>query len=466
MNLTLLNKLSIRWKITITIAVLMFFIFTLCNLIQSALIQMSVMNQQQHRIEKRLSETSAYLDEEYKTKRPNASSLVENKVYFEKIIQNNEMIRLLDKDGKVIFTVSRKMPKIHINKNAFGEIQKYRLHNQEILITSKSLHYKNFDGVLEVAMNVEIFSKLIKESFMILILGTTISLILSILSGYFLSKKILNPIKNLNQTMIKIKNNQLKERVFVGETKDELSELGLLFNKMMDELEASITRQKRFVEDASHELRTPLAIIHGHLSLVNRWGKKDETVLENSLNTCINETNRMIILTNELLQLTKLEKNSEKIEQYAPTNINEVLNEIINNYQLLHEDLEIHFHTSNQIFDKANIAREHLMQILIILFDNAVKYSKEHTIIDINTDQVANKIEIKVKDNGIGIKEEDINHIFDRFYRADKARSRANGGNGLGLSIAKDLIENYGGTLQITSENGEGTTALITLNTI
>ncbi|MEH7454424.1 hypothetical protein V7178_18375, partial [Gottfriedia acidiceleris] len=84
----MLNKLSIRWKITITIAVLMFFIFTLCNFIQSALIQMSVMKQQQNRIEKRLNETAAYLDEEYKTKKPNASSLVENKVYFEKIIQN------------------------------------------------------------------------------------------------------------------------------------------------------------------------------------------------------------------------------------------------------------------------------------------------------------------------------------------------------------------------------------------
>ncbi|QKE73609.1 HAMP domain-containing sensor histidine kinase [Arthrobacter citreus] len=460
------NKLSIRWRITITIAVLMFFIFTLCNLIQLGLIQMSVMNQQQHRIEKRLNETSAYLDEDYKTKKPNAASFAENKKFFEKIIQNNEMIRLLDKDGRVKFIVSRTMPKIYINKNDVGKIQKYRLHNQEILIINKPLHYKNFDGVLEVAMNVEIFSKFIKESFMILILGTIISLILSMFSGYFLSKRIINPIKNLNQTMIKIKNNQLKERVIVGETKDELSELGLLFNKMMDELEASITRQKRFVEDASHELRTPLAIIHGHLSLVNRWGKKDETVLENSLNTCINEANRMIILTNELLQLTKLEKNTEKIEQYAPTNIIEVLNEIINNYQLLHEDLEIHLGETNQVVNKANIAREHLMQILIILFDNAVKYSKEHTIIDISTSQVANRIEIKVSDNGIGIKEEDINHIFDRFYRADKARSRANGGNGLGLSIAKNLIENYGGDLKITSKNGKGTTAIITLNTI
>ncbi|WP_088070960.1 HAMP domain-containing sensor histidine kinase [Gottfriedia luciferensis] len=462
----MLNKLSFRWKITITIAVLMFFIFTICNIIQLVSIQMSVINQQQHRIEKRLNETSAYLDEEYKSKRPNANSLIENKSYFEKIIQNNEMIRLLDKDGNVIFTVSRKMPKIHINKDDFGEIQKYRLHNQEILITSKSLHYGNFHGILEVAMNVEIFTSFVKEVFIILIFGTILALILSIFSGYFLSKKLLNPIKNLNQTMMKIKNNQLKERVIVGETKDELSELGLIFNKMMDELEASITRQKRFVEDASHELRTPLAIIHGHLSLVNRWGKKDKSVLENSLNTCINETNRMIILTNELLQLTKLEKSNENIEQHEPTNVNVVLNEIVKNYKLLHEDLEIQFDLVDHVMDEANIAKEHLMQILIILFDNAVKYSKDHTKIVITTSQIGNKIEIRVKDNGIGIKEEDINHIFDRFYRADKARSRANGGNGLGLSIAKNLIENYGGDIQITSEHGEGTTAVISLNTI
>jgi two-component system, OmpR family, sensor histidine kinase ArlS len=445
--------------------VLMFFIFTLCNIIQLALIQMSIINQQEDRIEKRLNETAAYLDEEYKKKQPNESYLKENKSYFEKIIHNNEMIRVLDKDGNVIFTVSRNMPKIHIDKNTVGEFQKYRLHNQEILITSKELNYGNFHGILEVAMNVEIFSKFVKEVFIILIFGTIISLVLSIFSGYFLSKKLLKPIKNLNQTMIKIKNNQLKERVIVGETKDELAELGLIFNKMMDELEASITRQKRFVEDASHELRTPLAIIHGHLSLVNRWGKKDEKVLENSLNTCLNETDRMIILTNELLQLTKLEKNNDLIIQYVPTNVIEVLNEMIKNYQLLHEDLEIYFKQSNQEFNEAIIAREHLMQVLIILFDNAVKYRNDQLKIIISIAQNNNRIEINIKDNGIGIKEEDLSHIFDRFYRADKARSRANGGNGLGLSIAKNLIENYGGDLQITSVYGEGTTATISLNT-
>ncbi len=443
---------------------LMFFIFTLCNIIQLSLIQISIINQQQHRIEKRLNETVAYLDEEYKHKEPDKTSLIENKSYFEKIIQNNEMIRLLDDNGNVIFTVSRKMPEIHFNKNSVGEFQEYRKHNQEILIKSKALRYGKFHGVLEVAMNIEIFSKFVKEAFFILLFGTSISLLFSIFSGYFFSKNLLKPIKDLSQTMTKIKNNQLKERVVVGETNDELSDLGLIFNRMMDELETSITRQKRFVEDASHELRTPLAIIHGHLSLVNRWGKKDEKVLENSLNTCINETNRMIILTNELLQLSKLEKSNEQIGQYAPSNIIEVINEIINNYQLLHEDLIIQFNVNAEVINEANIAREHLMQILIILFDNAVKYSnKSETKININVTQSHDSLYIKVKDNGMGIKAEDINHIFDRFYRADKARSRANGGNGLGLSIAKNLIENYGGDLQITSEYGEGTTAIIIL---
>lgn len=441
----------------------MFFIFTLCNIIQLSLIHFSIINQQEHRIEKKLRETLAYLDEEYKTKEPTELTLQKNRSYFEKIIQNNEMVRLLDENGKVIFIVSKKMPKIHIDKDNVGEIQKYRLHNQEILTISKAVHYGDFDGILEIAINVEIFSKFVKEVFVILIFGTIISLVLSIFGGYFLSKKLLKPIKNLNQTMIKIKNNQLKERVILGETKDELSDLGLIFNKMMDELEASITRQKRFVEDASHELRTPLAIIHGHLSLVNRWGKNDAKVLDNSINTCINETNRMIILTNELLQLSKLEKENEQTVQYDPTNVIEVLNEIIQNYKLIHEELIIEFKSNEQKIDFANIAKEHLMQILIILFDNAVKYSKDYTIIQVSLLQTKNLIKIHIKDNGIGIKPEDLNHIFDRFYRADKARSRANGGNGLGLSIAKNLIEDYSGDLQITSVDGEGTTAIITL---
>lgn len=441
----------------------MVFIFTLCNIIQLFLIQVSIINQQHNRIEKRLTETVAYMDEEYSKKQRNETFFMDTKHYFEKIIQNNEMIRLLDKDGKVIYTVSQKMPKIDIDKNSVGQFRQYRLHNQEILIASKAIHYGKFHGILEVAINVEIFSKFVKESFFILIFGTIFSLILSIFSGWFLSKKLLKPIKNLNHTMLKIKNNQLKERVFVGETNDELSELGLIFNKMMDELEASITRQKRFVEDASHELRTPLAIIHGHLSLVNRWGKKDEKVLEDSLNTCINETNRMIILTNELLQLSKLEKGNEEIIQFEPTKVVDVLNEIINNYRLLHEDMIIEFDQINEKIDAANITREHLMQILIILFDNAVKYSKEQTKINITVNQIEDKIRIHVKDNGIGIHQEDLKHIFDRFYRADKARSRANGGNGLGLSIAKNLIDDYDGNLEITSEYGEGTTAIIRL---
>ncbi|MEH6937838.1 HAMP domain-containing histidine kinase [Bacillus sp. JJ664] len=457
------NKLSIRWKITITIVLLMVFIFTLCNIIQLFLIQVSIINQQHHRIEKRLTETVAYMDEEYNKKQSNETFIMDTRHYFEKIIQNNEMIRLLDTDGKVIYTVSQKMPKIDIDKNSVGQFRQYRLHNQEILIASKALHYGKFHGILEVAINVEIFSKFVKESFFILIFGTIFSLILSIISGWFLSKKLLMPIKNLNHTMLKIKNNQLKERVFVGEINDELSELGLIFNKMMDELEASITRQKRFVEDASHELRTPLAIIHGHLSLVNRWGKKDKKVLEDSLNTCINETNRMIILTNELLQLSKLEKGNEEIIKFEPCNVLEVVHEIINNYRLLHEDMKIDYVQENETIDQANITREHLMQVLIILFDNAVKYSKDETKINILVNQSDQHIQIRVTDNGIGISEEDIKHIFDRFYRADKARSRANGGNGLGLSIAKNLIDDYGGGLEITSEYGEGTTAIITL---
>ena len=141
--------------------------------------------------------------------------------------------------------------------------------------------------------------------------------------------------------MRKIEDRQFEERVPIIETKDEFSQLSIIFNSMMDKIEASMLQQKKFVENASHELRTPLAIIHGHLSLLKRWGKDNKEVLESSLNTSINETNRMIELTNELLWITQIDNRREKHDILRPYNIFEPINEVISNYRLIHSELII-----------------------------------------------------------------------------------------------------------------------------
>jgi signal transduction histidine kinase len=446
---------------TILSALIMFLIFTACNIIQLVLIKTVTFNQEQDTLQKKAQLMTTYIAGSYKKNSTQQKALTDTEQYFKSIIESNETIKLVNQNGKVILSLSKDLHN-EMEFNSFKKgFYKVRKHDDEILILNKPIHIENLNGILQLGVNIELFSHYEEQVSLVLLFGTIISFILSGFSGIYLSKKMLSPLKHMNQTMIKIKNNELQERVKSVHTKDEFSELGEMFNNMMDELEQSIRKQQRFVEDASHELRTPLSIIHGHLSLIKRWGKDNKEVLENSIEACLNETNRMIVLTKELLQLSKLEKTDEEAAMIKQTNIHEVIKEVITNYRLLYSDVAITLNFQEQKEPKVLIAKEHLIQIIIIILDNAIKYSGENKKIDLSIATKNSFLVIKIRDNGIGIQEEDLPYIFNRFYRVDKARSREKGGNGLGLSIAKELVEKYEGNLTIQSMFGNGTTVEI-----
>jgi signal transduction histidine kinase len=448
---------------TILSALLMFLIFITCNIIQLVLIKTVTSNQQQDTLEKKAQMMTTYIEQSYEKSSNEKKAFADAEQYYKSIIQPNEKIKIVDKNGTAIFTISKDLQnELHFNSYKEGFYKKV-IHDDEILILNTPVQLGNTNYMLQFSMNMELFSHLEEQVSLVLLFGTIFSLILSGLSGIYLSKKMLFPLKNMNQTMTKIKNNELQERVTIYDTKDEFSELGEIFNNMMDELELSIRIQQRFVEDASHELKTPLSIIHGHLSLIKRWGKDDKEVLENSIDACLNETNRMIVLTKELLQLSKMEKSNEETAVIKQTNIMEALKEVITNYRLLYNDVAFTLDDLEQKEYKVLISKEHFIQILIIILDNAIKYSTENKKIQLSVSKIDSYLKIKIRDNGIGIPEEDLPHIFDRFYRVDKARSREKGGNGLGLSIAKELVEKYDGNLTIHSVYGKGTTVEIDL---
>ncbi len=319
---------------------------------------------------------------------------------------------------------------------------------------------RSFKGSLEIGQSVETFEEFMESVFWVLLAGTILSLILSIIGGQLLARKLLAPLAVMTQTMRKIEDQHFQERIPVIETNDEFSQLSSIFNSMMDRIEASMEQQRRFVEDASHELRTPLAVIHGHLSLLQRWGKNDEKVLENSLQTSIKETNRLIKLTNRLLMLTRMDKQEDQ-ESIIACDATEIMNEVIHDYELIYGQLKI----AKEDITKANrllaIPQEQLKQVLIIVLDNAIKYSGEQKEIAIRSSNHKNKFMIEIEDNGYGISQEDLPFIFDRFYRADKARSREKGGTGLGLSIAKDILNKNKGNISAASKLGVGTTITI-----
>jgi two-component system, OmpR family, sensor histidine kinase ArlS len=231
----------------------------------------------------------------------------------------------------------------------------------------------------------------------------------------------------------------------------------------MDSLEDSFLQQKQFVEDASHELRTPLAIIQGHLMLLNRWGKNDAAVLDKSLKSSLKEVERLTNLVQELLELSRAENSLINPVDAEPINVWTTVQHVVRNFEVVYSDYEFkikHFHENLYV----NISSRHLEQILIILLDNAVKYSKkEEKEVVIDCSLINEKVSLKVMDKGIGIPKEDIPYILNRFYRVDKARSRKQGGLGLGLAIAKRWVEKYHGTINIESKEGEGTNVTIVL---
>jgi two-component system sensor histidine kinase ArlS len=214
------------------------------------------------------------------------------------------------------------------------------------------------------------------------------------------------------------------------------------------------------VEDASHELRTPLAIIEGHLSLLQRWGKRDPAVMEESLQASIQELSRLKGLVQELLALTRAEKLQVggNCELQDP---DRAVRQMIRNFSMLYPSFQFEVELEPLSGIALAVSEEHLEQILLILLDNAVKYSGTSKRIRIRGAVQKEAASIEIIDNGNGIPERDLPYVMDRLYRVDKARSGEQGGHGLGLAIAKRLMERYNGAIVIRSVEMEGTTVVI-----
>ncbi len=231
---------------------------------------------------------------------------------------------------------------------------------------------------------------------------------------------------------------------------------------MLDRMQRYIEQQQQFVEDVSHELRTPVAIIQGHLSLLKRWGKDDPAVLDESIESSLQEIARMKSLVQEMLDLSRAEQVEIQFGKEI-TDAKEVGLQVFNNFQMIHPDFTFVLDDDLKDITNVQIYRNHLEQVLIILMDNAVKYSRERKEVHMTLSKNINDIDIVIQDFGEGISQENIDRIFDRFYRVDKARSRDKGGNGLGLSIARRLIEGYHGRLVVESAVGQGSVFRVSL---
>ena len=280
--------------------------------------------------------------------------------------------------------------------------------------------------------------------------------IVSIGLAYFISRLISKPIEEIHDIIASINEENIEtKRLIVPKKNDEFAIVSQQFNELLDKISFYISQQKHFVEDVSHELRTPVVIVEGHLKLLNRWGKDDPEVLEESLTASLSEIQRMKTLVQEMLDLSRAPQVREQYKD-ATTEVVATLEQIVTNFKVLYPEFTFiaDIDTKKEIISP--IYRNHFEQVIIILLDNAVKYSTNRKEIIVSLSPTTEAVEIGIQDFGMGLSEEDKKKVFSRFYRVDKARSRERGGNGLGLSIAKELIEGYNGKISVTSRLNQG----------
>jgi signal transduction histidine kinase len=240
----------------------------------------------------------------------------------------------------------------------------------------------------------------------------------------------------------------LGTRLDVSGSKNELKDLAKTFNNMLDRIQSAYEKQNQFVSDASHELRTPISVIQGYANLLDRWGKSDSQVLEESITAIKTESESMKELIEKLLFLARGDKDTQKLEK-EDFYINELIDEIIKETALIDNIHEVTSMRNEKLLINAD--RSLLKEAFRIFVDNSVKYTPEGGKIKLECSPEKNSTIITIEDTGIGISEKDLPHIFDRFYRADKSRTKETGGTGLGMAIAKWIILRHEGTIKVLS---------------
>lgn len=303
---------------------------------------------------------------------------------------------------------------------------------------------------VQIIRENDMFHEFIENSLPILVFTLILGLFLSGIGAMYVSKNFINRLKKLISTMNEIKEKGINRRVEISDLNDELDKVNIVFNSMMDELQESFDEQSRFVADASHELKTPLTALHGHISMLKRWGKNDKNRLEKSLDICLNEVERLKKIVNDLLILSKAEKSEKDLNKLEEIDPKILVYEVIEQYRILNTNINYTVNIEENL--KIRIEPDDLKQLLIIFIDNSIKYNnKENIQIQLSLQRNDNQFKLEVMDNGIGIPKDEINNVLKRFYKVDKSRVN-NNSFGIGLSIANRIVQNYRGKIEIRSE--------------
>lgn len=280
--------------------------------------------------------------------------------------------------------------------------------------------------------------------------------------GYWMSRRALAPVDALVRTAREVGGANLSSRVQKLTTGDELQRLSDTLNEMLDRIETAFLRVTQFTADASHELRTPVSLIRTEAELALRRSR-GEAEYKESLRHILLEAERTTALIEQLLSLARTDSGRETVK-LQPLNLGQVLNGVVEGWQQVATMRSMQLSAKIDEASVFVVGDEPLLRRLAdILLDNAFKYTPSPGWVRLSLEQTADKAVMTVQDSGVGIDPEEQSKIFERFYRVDKARSRAQGGTGLGLAIAQWIVTQHHGSIAVESRPGEGATFRVEL---
>lgn len=327
-------------------------------------------------------------------------------------------------------------------------------------------------GMVQVVRAVGVSETALNQVSRYLVIGTGLSLVVAAVVGAFLARRELAPLATITQTASGItRAKDLDKRLSFATLDNEIGKLAATFNEMLDRIQQLFHGQERLVADVSHELRTPLTTIQGNMEVLQRMASTARTgkrldndlfdLVEEIIDETANETDRMSKLINDLLLLAQADSGVLKL-QMESVEMDTLLLDIYRQARRMAEHkrgvgiLEIRLGGEDQALVLGDRGR--LRQVLLNLTDNAIKYTPNGGAITLSLENSNGWVQVAVQDTGIGISPEQQQHIFERFYRTDKARSREKGGSGLGLSIVQWIAQAHNGHVTVQSELQHGST--------